>query len=153
MQESKTEVVWPRKETRPRIRRKKTLEMVPPGRRKRGRPKQIWMDCVNRDTRAIGTKKDEVHDRICWRRSVSAAAKWERLYILFSCISIDIICSVSLSYHFSYRCTAGAISFIHHLSLPLSLSPLSLPPPLPLSVSLSLSLSDYDLSPPRYILL
>ena len=25
---------------------RKTLEMVPPGRRKRGRPKQIWMDCV-----------------------------------------------------------------------------------------------------------
>ena len=42
---------------------RKTLEMVPPGRRKRGRPKQIWMDCVNRYMRAIGTAKDEVHDR------------------------------------------------------------------------------------------
>ena len=48
--------------------------MVPPGRRKRGRPKQRWMDCVNRDMRAIGTTKDEVHDRIVWRRIVSAAA-------------------------------------------------------------------------------
>ena len=27
---------------------KKTLEREPPGRRKKGRPKQIWMDCVNR---------------------------------------------------------------------------------------------------------
>ena len=53
---------------------KKTLEMVPPGRRKRGRPKQRWMDYVNRDMRAIGTTKDEVHDRTGWRRIVSAAA-------------------------------------------------------------------------------
>ena len=52
---------------------RKTLEMVPPGRRKRGRPKQRWMDCVNRDMRAIGTTKDEVHDRTGWRRIVSAA--------------------------------------------------------------------------------
>ena len=51
-----------------------TMEMVPPGRRKRGRPKQRWMDCVNRDMRAIGTTSDEVHDRNGWRRIVSAAA-------------------------------------------------------------------------------
>ena len=50
-----------------------TLEMSPPGRRRRGRPKQRWMDCVNRDMRAIGTTKYEVHDRTGWRRIVSAA--------------------------------------------------------------------------------
>ena len=27
---------------------RKTLEMAPPGRRKRGRPKQRWMDCQSR---------------------------------------------------------------------------------------------------------
>ena len=53
---------------------RKTLEMVPPGSRRSGRPKQRWMDCVNRDMRAIGTMKDEVHDRTGWRRIVSAAA-------------------------------------------------------------------------------
>ena len=53
---------------------RKTLEMVPPGRRKRGRPKQRWMECINRDMRATGTTKDEVHDRTGWRRIVSAAA-------------------------------------------------------------------------------
>ena len=30
------------------------------------------MDCVNRDMRAIGTTKDEVHDRTGWRRILSA---------------------------------------------------------------------------------
>ena len=49
---------------------RKTLEMVPPEKR----PKQRWVDCVNRDMRAIGTTKDEVHDRTGWRRIVSAAA-------------------------------------------------------------------------------
>ncbi len=34
---------------------------------------------VNRDIRAIGTTKNEVHDRTGWRRIVSAAAKWEQL--------------------------------------------------------------------------
>ena len=40
------------------------LQMLQPGRRRRrGRPKQRWMDYVHRDMRAIGTTKDEVHDR------------------------------------------------------------------------------------------
>ena len=52
----------------------KTLEMVPPGRRKGERPKQRWMDCVNRDMSASGTMKHEVHGRTGWRRLVSAAA-------------------------------------------------------------------------------
>ena len=70
VQESKAEAVWPRKEEIPRLCRKKDsyLEMVPPGRRKRGRPKQRWMDSVNRDMRAIGTTKEEVHDRTGWRK-------------------------------------------------------------------------------------
>ena len=51
-----------------------TLEVVPPGRRKRGRPKQRWMDCVNQDMRAIGTTKYGVHGRTGWRRIASAAA-------------------------------------------------------------------------------
>ena len=52
---------------------------------KRGRPKQRWTDCVNRDMRAIGTTKDEVHDRTGWRRIVNCVCRsnsrimWERL--------------------------------------------------------------------------
>ena len=43
---------------------RKTLEMVLPGRRRKERSKQRWMDCVNRDVRAIGTTEDEVYDRL-----------------------------------------------------------------------------------------
>ena len=75
VQESKIEVVWILLARRDQeYVGRKTLEMVPPGRRKRGRPKQRWMDCVNRDMRAIGTTKDEVRDRTGWRRIVSTAA-------------------------------------------------------------------------------
>ena len=60
---------------------RKTLEMGPPGRRKRGIPKQRWMECVNRDMITIGTTKDEVHDRTGWRELClpQRPHKWERL--------------------------------------------------------------------------
>ena len=36
------------------------------------------MNCVNRDMRAIGTTKDDVHGRSGWKRIVSATAKLHR---------------------------------------------------------------------------
>ena len=74
LQEIKTDVVWTREKTKAKNTSEERLGMVPPGRRKRGRPKQRWMDCFNRDMRAIGTEKDEVHDRTGWTRIVSAGA-------------------------------------------------------------------------------
>ena len=53
---------------------RKILETVPPGRRRRGRPKQRWMDCVNRDIRDIATTKYDIHDRTGWMRIVSSTA-------------------------------------------------------------------------------
>ena len=66
VQKSKTEVVWPR-----RGEGKSTSEYLG---EEKGPSKQRWMNCVNRDMRAIETTKDEVHDRTGWRRIVSAAA-------------------------------------------------------------------------------
>ena len=77
VQESATQVVWPRKESRPRLRRKKdsgdgtTRETKA---RKNEAEVVRWMDCVSRDMRFIGTTKDEVHGRTGWRRIVAAAA-------------------------------------------------------------------------------
>ena len=66
MQESDTEVVWTREETRPRIRRKKECEDGTTCEQKKMKTEaEMDMDCVNRNTRAIGTTKDKVHhDRI-----------------------------------------------------------------------------------------
>ena len=74
MQESATEVVWPRKEARPLLCRKKDSGDGTTREKKASKTEQRWMDGVNRDMRAIGTTKDEVHDRTGWRRIVSAAA-------------------------------------------------------------------------------
>ena len=52
----------------------RVMNMVPPGRRKRGRPKMRWLDCVNNDLKVIGATEDDVHDRDSWRRVISATA-------------------------------------------------------------------------------
>ena len=56
---------------------RRTLEMMPPGRRKRGRPKLRWMDCVRDDMKIIGVTENETSNRENWRRRIqnlSAAA-------------------------------------------------------------------------------
>ena len=56
---------------------RRTLEMMPPGRRKRGRPKLRWMDCVRDDMKTIGVTENETSNRENWRRRIqnlSAAA-------------------------------------------------------------------------------
>ena len=68
VQESETE------ETRPRTRRKKHNGDGTTWEKKKTEARIRWMHCVNRDMRANGTSKDEVHDRTGWRRIVSVAA-------------------------------------------------------------------------------
>ena len=76
----KTEVVWPRNEARRRLHRKKD-EMVPPGRRMRGRPKQRWT--VSTETREPANDErwspwQNWLEENCVCRS-DPTTKWERL--------------------------------------------------------------------------
>ena len=41
------------------------------GRRKRGRPKRIWLDKVKDDIKVKGLSDDDVYDRATWRRMSS----------------------------------------------------------------------------------
>ena len=47
--------------------RKKMMEMVVPGRRKRGRPRRWWMDLVRKDMERVGAREGDEVDRVKWR--------------------------------------------------------------------------------------
>ena len=40
------------------------------GRRKRGRPRRRWRDCVREDLVAADVDEEEAHDREKWRRRI-----------------------------------------------------------------------------------
>ena len=50
---------------------RRTLEMEPPGRRRRGRPALRWKDCVARDMRELGVEEDW-RDRNGWRKMLQS---------------------------------------------------------------------------------
>ena len=60
------EVVWTCHEERPRVCRKKMMEMELPGKR-RGRPKRRFLDVVKEDMGEVGVKETDVEDRKMWR--------------------------------------------------------------------------------------
>ena len=45
----------------------KIMEMVVPGRRKKGRPRRRWMDLVREDMERVGTTQVDKVDRVKWR--------------------------------------------------------------------------------------
>ncbi|KAG7310779.1 hypothetical protein JYU34_003595 [Plutella xylostella] len=52
---------------------KKVLEMRPEGRRKRGRPRKTWLDCVKENMRECGVNEDMTEDRVKWRDMTNKA--------------------------------------------------------------------------------
>ena len=46
------------------------MEMELPGKRKRGRPKRIFLDVVNEDMGEVGAKETDVEDRTVWRKMI-----------------------------------------------------------------------------------
>ena len=44
------------------------------GRRRRGRPKRIWQDCIEDDLKAIARKEEDALDRKEWRRVIRSGA-------------------------------------------------------------------------------
>ena len=49
---------------------KRTLEAMPPAKRKRGRPRLRWMDCVGNDMKIIGVTENDASNRENRRRRV-----------------------------------------------------------------------------------
>jgi hypothetical protein len=43
---------------------------IPPGRRKRGRPRWSWRDGVTEAMKRRGMGEEDAHDRILWRRGL-----------------------------------------------------------------------------------
>ena len=72
-QESETEVVWTREETRPKIRRKEDSENCTIWKKQKGKTEAVMDGPVKQDMRAISTATCEVCNRIVWSRIVSDA--------------------------------------------------------------------------------
>ena len=53
---------------------RKMLSLDPPSRRRRGRPKQRWMDTIRNDMKAVGAREEDAENRNTWKMLISAAA-------------------------------------------------------------------------------
>ena len=62
-----------RKEADDWVSKCRNLEVV--GGVRKGRPRKIWMECVNEDMRECGLKKEDAQDRSVWSRSIVGNVK------------------------------------------------------------------------------
>ena len=51
----------------------RVMEMIPPGRRRQGRPDLRWMDCMRRNLEAMGAREKDALYRDTWTRKITAA--------------------------------------------------------------------------------
>ena len=49
---------------------RKMMEMEVPGKRKRRRPKRIFLDVVKEDMEKVGAKETNVEDRTVWKKII-----------------------------------------------------------------------------------
>ena len=63
-------MVWTCHEERPRVCRKKDVEMELPGKRRKGRPKRRFLDVVKEDMKEVGVKEMDIEDRKMWRMMI-----------------------------------------------------------------------------------
>ncbi|XP_070000722.1 uncharacterized protein [Penaeus vannamei] len=52
---------------------RRVLEMAPPARRRKGRPKLRWMDCLRKDLEEMEATEEDALDRETWRKRIAAA--------------------------------------------------------------------------------
>ena len=48
----------------------KRMRQMVVGRRKRGRPKRRWQDCIDDDLKGLGVREEDALDRREWRRII-----------------------------------------------------------------------------------
>jgi len=49
----------------------KRVQKITVGKRKRGRPKRRWEDCVKEDMKELGLREEEAKDRTSWRKKIT----------------------------------------------------------------------------------
>ena len=51
---------------------REVIELEITGKRKKGRPRRSWEECVNKDLERYGLRREDVYDREKWREQIKA---------------------------------------------------------------------------------
>ena len=59
------------------VKQHKMLEMEPPGRRRRGRPKRRYVDAVKEDMQVVGVRVEDTENRVKWKTVIRCGDPWK----------------------------------------------------------------------------